>query len=437
MTVYEQVLDMAIRVGTQSKDPYDVDQTLPLDFATEIGPRAAPLVDRTPTSSATAMEDLRPHQDASVTLQKPHCDHTVEGRRTRVIDSEIDSRPVKRQRQQQSPELYSPGHAPNSISNLLIWADGAPVDPSASECECDRGNRQLPTPDPSPTTTTDRTEARVEQIAQTPPPATSLSKLLDPVEGRKVGNQRRNGGYPVQVPGKKSLAPHHSRMSSSATAPSIHRLPVLVFPSRIPPDEKAEKGLGQFTVEEPERLRKPPEMVISSKIVGTARYSAAVDQRDFLAAVVKANGLPPLPSAQPARKICSTKSTADKQTTRRKPTPTAAAKRLEFTIDKSAWVQADKLAMIDGRPPIWCMGRQELCESLPYFRAYQGGHYDFREASGRRHVQRRDASELTGQTSIAAGERCYGYLLEGFSAPLDCLKAEGRIIISQSVRGVH
>lgn len=50
-------------------------------------------------------------------------------------------------------------------------------------------------------------------------------------------------------------------------------------------------------------------------------------------------------------------------------------------------------------------GRQELCESLPYFKAYQGGHYDL-------------------------GEVAWGYLLDGFASPLDRMEARGRIIIS-------
>ncbi|GJN87499.1 hypothetical protein Rhopal_000448-T1 [Rhodotorula paludigena] len=59
----------------------------------------------------------------------------------------------------------------------------------------------------------------------------------------------------------------------------------------------------------------------------------------------------------------------------------------------------------EGRPPIWCEGRQELCESLEYFRSYQGGHYD-------------------------SQERCLGYLLDGFPSPNDRCEHRGRIIIS-------
>ncbi|SCV68206.1 BQ2448_327 [Microbotryum intermedium] len=81
--------------------------------------------------------------------------------------------------------------------------------------------------------------------------------------------------------------------------------------------------------------------------------------------------------------------------------------RKAFSIDKSEWVEPEKDLKIsdEGYPPIWCQSRQELCEALPYFRAYQGGHYDL-------------------------GERCIGYLLDGFPAPGDRCEAKGKIIIS-------
>ncbi|KAL8292899.1 hypothetical protein RQP46_000593 [Phenoliferia psychrophenolica] len=61
--------------------------------------------------------------------------------------------------------------------------------------------------------------------------------------------------------------------------------------------------------------------------------------------------------------------------------------------------------LIDELPPIWCLGRQELCEALPYFKSYQGGHYD-------------------------KDERCIGYLLDGYPSAQDCCADGGRVIIS-------
>lgn len=50
---------------------------------------------------------------------------------------------------------------------------------------------------------------------------------------------------------------------------------------------------------------------------------------------------------------------------------------------RASWVPLDTAVAAapritrEGRPPIWCEGRQELCESLEYFRSYQGGHCAF------------------------------------------------------------
>ncbi|GAA6051981.1 hypothetical protein JCM3770_002995 [Rhodotorula araucariae] len=74
---------------------------------------------------------------------------------------------------------------------------------------------------------------------------------------------------------------------------------------------------------------------------------------------------------------------------------------------RTAWVPVERDLRITaaGKPPIWCQGRQELCESLEYFRSYQGGHYDTQE-------------------------RCLGYLLDGFPSPSDACAEHGKVIIS-------
>ncbi|GAA5884716.1 hypothetical protein JCM6882_005365 [Rhodosporidiobolus microsporus] len=76
-------------------------------------------------------------------------------------------------------------------------------------------------------------------------------------------------------------------------------------------------------------------------------------------------------------------------------------------LSRAGWVPCAKDLRLEGggRPPIWCEGRQELCESLEYFKSYQGGHYDLQE-------------------------RCLGYLLDGFPSANDRCEDQGRIIIS-------
>ncbi|GAA5821172.1 hypothetical protein JCM11251_004499 [Rhodosporidiobolus azoricus] len=76
-------------------------------------------------------------------------------------------------------------------------------------------------------------------------------------------------------------------------------------------------------------------------------------------------------------------------------------------LSRASWVECAKNLTLteQGRPPIWCQGRQELCESAEWFKSYQGGHYDLQE-------------------------RCLGYLLDGFPSANDRCEDQGRIIIS-------
>ncbi|KAL8279372.1 hypothetical protein RQP46_008184 [Phenoliferia psychrophenolica] len=68
-------------------------------------------------------------------------------------------------------------------------------------------------------------------------------------------------------------------------------------------------------------------------------------------------------------------------------------------------VAQGKEILIDALPPIWCLGRQELCEALPYFKAYQSGHF-------------------------TSNGRCFGYLLDGYPSVKDCCADGGKVIIS-------
>ncbi|GAA5960144.1 hypothetical protein JCM21900_002419 [Sporobolomyces salmonicolor] len=94
------------------------------------------------------------------------------------------------------------------------------------------------------------------------------------------------------------------------------------------------------------------------------------------------------------------------------PKPANAPARHPALDSQTNWVEPERDLQIraNGKPPIWCMGRQELCESLEYFKSYQGGHYD-------------------------SQERCLGYLLDGFPSANDRCETQGRIIISHGGGG--
>ncbi|KAJ7503474.1 hypothetical protein B0H11DRAFT_2222756 [Mycena galericulata] len=63
-----------------------------------------------------------------------------------------------------------------------------------------------------------------------------------------------------------------------------------------------------------------------------------------------------------------------------------------------------------GFPPVWAKSRQEMCETVPYFRSYQGGVYQ--------------------KDSVAKG-----YLLSSFGAARDCFEQGGKFIISHGGGG--
>ncbi|EGG09578.1 uncharacterized protein MELLADRAFT_71230, partial [Melampsora larici-populina 98AG31] len=84
--------------------------------------------------------------------------------------------------------------------------------------------------------------------------------------------------------------------------------------------------------------------------------------------------------------------------------------RPDFSIDKSDWKLPVQLSKIGDNPPIHCETRQELCETLPYFRSFQGGHYTCKG-------------------------RTISYLLDGTPSPRDVFEDQGRIIISHGGGG--
>ncbi|KAJ7470891.1 hypothetical protein FB451DRAFT_1472612 [Mycena latifolia] len=82
------------------------------------------------------------------------------------------------------------------------------------------------------------------------------------------------------------------------------------------------------------------------------------------------------------------------------PNPVAPANPPEYSWSKAR----------DGFPPIWSESRQELCETMPWFRRYQGGVY-----------QKDDVAK--------------GYMLSEYGATRDCFKHGGKFIISHGGGG--
>ncbi|KAI8461093.1 hypothetical protein BY996DRAFT_1008233 [Phakopsora pachyrhizi] len=78
--------------------------------------------------------------------------------------------------------------------------------------------------------------------------------------------------------------------------------------------------------------------------------------------------------------------------------------------EKANWVKPKELKKIGKYPPIYSSNRQELCETLNYFKSYHSGHY-------------------------VSESRTLGYLLDGFPSPRDEFEDFGKVIISHGGGG--
>ncbi|ORY91658.1 hypothetical protein BCR35DRAFT_298907 [Leucosporidium creatinivorum] len=197
--------------------------------------------------------------------------------------------------------------------------------------------------------------------------------------------------------------PHPSATSTASSTPSWRAIIPSSSTSKSPSSEKLQQEIASRPRPPPKQPkaaaarplpRPPPTPTLLPQAAASVASPVPLVSPEILRQLcsgdpaVVASILPPLPRPQ-------------RQPPKKPPKP-----REEYIADKSAWVMPERdLKMKQGFPPIWCLGRQELCETLPYFKAYQGGHYDL-------------------------GEICHGYLLDGFGSALDRLEANGRIIIS-------
>lgn len=97
--------------------------------------------------------------------------------------------------------------------------------------------------------------------------------------------------------------------------------------------------------------------------------------------------------------------------------------------------------VLQRNPPIWSVTRQELCETLPYYRTYHSGCYftsaprpawfdAHKPAAQGTPSSAPDDSTSTPAVAIHRDNTPYAYLLGGFGAPRDLWHAEGRVVIS-------
>ncbi|GAA6059433.1 hypothetical protein JCM10212_005372 [Sporobolomyces blumeae] len=250
-------------------------------------------------------------------------------------------------------------------------------------------------------------------------------------ESQKSTAQDRQAVVEADVPGPpiheapKTLAsPFSSRLP-----PSSCPLPTIVDPSSPPPKRKAtafhaatspDQIAGYSSAFDASRLPPLPAGTVPRSVAVQSTMLPATSTPLGKHALSQSTAGPlrsstlPAPTAskgacqEPTSQVAGPIEAINKPTLVAKKRKPSKAKPLDPTLlSKEGWVEPEKDLRINeyGRPPVWCVGRQELCESLSYFNSYQGGHYD-RE------------------------ERCRGYLLDGFPSVNDICEKQGRIIIS-------
>ncbi|GAA5899913.1 hypothetical protein JCM8208_005540 [Rhodotorula glutinis] len=184
-------------------------------------------------------------------------------------------------------------------------------------------------------------------------------------------------------------------VGASANNVDSARSPVLVHP------QDPETPIISSTALRPENLPPLPGAPPTAPVAGSS--SAPPPPRVASAKVAR-----PAPTKR-AVTAASTSSSSTKKVAEASKAPKAPKPRARHPAldSRDSWVPVERDVRMTaaGKPPIWCQGRQELCESVPYFNSYQGGHYDNLE-------------------------RCLGYLLDGFPSPSDACASHGKVIIS-------
>lgn len=244
----------------------------------------------------------------------------------------------------------------------------------------------MPPPEPNPTVIFNRPEFQPAIIKPQPVRAFDLDRQSQPAPANPVVAPPRvwaprsteQSSLPVKPLGKGSQVTH--RQNVAVTNPELPAQRRLNGPPAVPVQHVQPASIDPVVQQSTSRI--DPSRLPPLPPTGSIRLS------DVNKALLR---LPPLPSLPPARK--------------RAPVSHPSVLPKPVTINKSKWVRPLQLEMINGKPPIWSYFRQEVCESVEYYKSYQGGHYVHNNFTR-------------------------GYLLDGFPSMRDAVSAGGRIIIS-------
>jgi len=214
--------------------------------------------------------------------------------------------------------------------------------------------------------------------------------------GQDRGVQRQDGVHP----GSGRAPPPDERSQAAAELGQVTKVSK---PSVASQQAPVQPNSGHRPLRLPPLPTKTGPMLdlnqLNEKLVASSKHVPAPAPATRSPAQIR---LPPLPLG-PTKPVKPTRPASS--TTKKQPAvhPTSLPPR--HNVNKRKWVTPYQLSLIDGKPPIWSMYRQELCESVEYYKSYQSGHYN--------------SDNLTR-----------GYLLDGFPSMRDAVSDGGRVIVS-------
>jgi len=331
------------------------------------GPRASAATSSASTVGAAPKRSRSPARpaDAGAPSSREDAQLSKKQRKTAPASSSTGAAP--------GPLAVATGHPPSSFSLASILNPALDTGSAYSSASSASPSALWPTP-----------VAAVAVVAPNALPARRLSK-------------------PPKRFGHEVVERQPASSSTSRTAPGAPPAP---SGARMPGDEEVGRNGGVDGRCESFMTLKPLVTGSASMHVEMARSPILISPQDPSSPFARQNlpGLPPLPAAPPSTAPVASTSSAPPPPPRLAPTSSSSSTKVRKVrkvrkarkapeapkapkepkerlrhpaLDsRDSWVpvERDLRMTAAGMPPIWCQGRQELCESVPYFRSYQGGH---------------------------------------------------------------
>lgn len=297
---------------------------------------------------------------------------------------------TKKSRRAVSPELIGPEHVPGRIPPKTREHEPRTRGVSPELFAQDSSKSAAPATGLTAAVSTSPEQTVANSSPSLPPPptqpaagtvepiATALSELLRKRERERPARFAHDLGVPEDTIGARRDKSAESALSGTAQGRLLHTGAIAgakQLPKGPQNTNKPKASQNQSTSAAPPQVTPlvVDPLAVSASTgchVGVAHDAASDSPFSTLAALlpVEVDSAAPIKAPKRKRSALSSVKSRPKQGKPR-------ARHPAFD-DRQSWVkpQRDVKLRENGRPPIWCEGRQELCESLDYFKSYQGGH---------------------------------------------------------------